>query len=134
MGGYGVFFRDHRDTIEGIPGNEDQTNNQGELRATLYSLQERKNGHRSLICPDLLLVVNGVLSWAQRWRRHKWYNIAGAVKHVDPWTQILDIIEQLGDSGIHGREWPDFPCMSILISEYFYIWVVTAPSSPLHLR
>ena len=93
MGGYGVFFGGHRDTVERIPVNEDQTNNRGELqtnnrgelRAALRSLQGHQKGHRSLICP-----VNGVLGWAQRWRRHKWCNTAGPVKHVDLWTQSLN--------------------------------------------
>ena len=55
-------------------------------------------GHQSLICPDSLLVVNGVLGWAQRWRRHGWQNMSGAVAHVDVWTQILHLVEQLGDA------------------------------------
>ena len=91
-------FGDHRDVAEYIPLGEDQTNNRGELGAALYSVQGHRAGHRPLICPDSLLVVNGVLGWAQRWRRHKWQNTSGAVKHVDLWTEILDMVEQLGEA------------------------------------
>ena len=34
-------------------------------------------------------------------------------------------------SGIHRRKLLDFPRMSVLISEYFYIWVVTCAPPPL---
>ena len=97
-GGYGVFFGDQRDTAEHIPLGEDQTNNRGELRAALHNLQGHRVGHQSLICPDSLLLVNGVLGWAQRWRRHGWQNTSGAVAHVDLWTQVLHPVEQLGDA------------------------------------
>ena len=98
MGGYGVFFGDHRDTAEYIPLGEEQTNNRGELRAALRSLQGHREGHQSLICPDSLLVVNGVLGWAQRWRMHGWQNKSGVVAHVDLWTQILHLVEKLGET------------------------------------
>ena len=96
--GYAVFFGDHRDTAEYIPLGEEQTNNRRELRAALRSLQGHMEGHQSLICPDSLLVVNGVLGWAQRWRRHGWQNKSGAVAHVDLWTQILHLVEKLGEA------------------------------------
>ena len=98
VGGYRVFFGDHRDTAEYIPLGEEQTNNRGELRAALRSLQGHREGHQSLICPDSLLVVNGVLGWAQRWHRHGWQNKSGAVAHVDRWTQILHLVEKLGEA------------------------------------
>ena len=71
----------------------DPTNNRGELRAALCSLQGHRACHCSLTCPDSLLVVNCVLGWAQQWRQHKWQNTSGAVKHVDLWTAILDLFE-----------------------------------------
>ena len=70
VGGVGVQcvgFGDHRDMAEYIPVGEEQTNNRGELRAALRSLQGHRVGQRSLICLDSLLVVNGVFGWAQRW-------------------------------------------------------------------
>ena len=98
VGGYRVFFGDHRDTAEYIPLGEEQTNNRVELRAALRSLQGHKDRHQSLICPDSLLVVNGVLGRAQRWRRHGWQNKSGTVAHVDLWTQILHLVEKLGEA------------------------------------
>ena len=97
MGGCGVFFGDQCDVVAFIPLGEDQTNNRGELRTALCSLQGHRTGRSTLICPDSLLVVNGVLGWARRWGRHKWQNTSGAMKHVDLWTQILDLVDQLGD-------------------------------------
>ena len=61
-----MFCGDHRDTSEHIPVNEDQTNNRGALCTARRSLQGHQRGHRSLICPDSLLVVNGVLGWAAK--------------------------------------------------------------------
>ena len=97
VGGYGLFPGDDRDTAEFIRTDEDQTNNCGELRAELCSLQGHRLGHRSLICPNSLLVVNRVLGWVQRWQHHKWCNTTGKVKHINLWTQILDIMYRLGD-------------------------------------
>ena len=49
------------------------------------------------------------------------------MEHVPEFCVVLVKLESReGNAGIHGRESPNFPCMSILISEYFYIWVVTA--------
>ena len=96
LGGYTVFFGDHRDTAEYIPLGKEQTNNRGELRAALCSVQGHREGHRSLICPNSLLVVNGVLGWAQLWRRHGWQSKSGAVAHVDLWTRILHLVEKRG--------------------------------------
>ena len=93
MGGYGVSFGDSRDTAEPIPVSEPQTNNRGELRAALRALQARSPDKPVLICPDSLLVVDGVHGKAQKWRRHKWTGSAGPVSHVDLWTQVLDLIE-----------------------------------------
>ena len=59
--GYGVSFGDHRDVVEYIPLGEDQTNSRGEPQAALCSLQGHRAKHRSLICRNSLLVVNGVL-------------------------------------------------------------------------
>ena len=38
------------------------------------------------------------MGWAQRWRRHGWQNKSGAVAHVDLWTQILHLVEKLGEA------------------------------------
>ena len=59
VGGYGVSFGDQHNAAGYIPLGEDQTNNWGELRAALCSLQ----GHRAgLIFPSGLWMV-AVLSW-----------------------------------------------------------------------
>ena len=92
----GVFWRPPRHG--GVYPPRRGTNNRGELRAALRGLQGHREGHQSLICPDSLLVVNGVLGWAQRWRRHGWQNKSGAVAHVDLWTQILHLVEKLEEA------------------------------------
>ena len=70
VGGYGVFFGDPRDVAEPLPMDEEQTDNRGELRATLAALQGHRPGTQSLICPDSTYVVDGLLGRAQKWRRH----------------------------------------------------------------
>ena len=117
VGGYGVYFGDHRDVAEFLPVDELQTNIRGELRAALSALQGHVPGTRSLICPDCQLVVDGVLGLAQRWRRHKWRNTTGDVAHADLWAQILELTDRYGTEikwihipshiGIRGNEKAD---------------------------
>ena len=117
VGGYGVYFGDHKDAVEFLPVDEPQTNIRGELRAALRALQGHILGTRSLICPDCQLVVDGVLGLAQRWRRHKWRNTTGEVAHADLCTQILELIDRYGTEikwmhipshvGIRGNEKAD---------------------------
>ena len=66
VGGYGVYFGDARDTTRHIPREERQTNNRGERRAALHAVQHRSK--RTLICSDSLLVVQGIMGKAQKWR------------------------------------------------------------------
>ena len=115
VGGCGVFFGDSRDVVEPLPTDEEQTNNRGELRATLAALQGHRPGSRSLICPDSMYVVDGVLGRAQKWRRHNWQTASGPTWHMDLWTQVLDILEKVGSE----IQWlhvpshiPPPPCLS----------------------
>ena len=43
-------------------------------------------------------MVNGVLGWAQGWRRHRRQSKSWAVARVDLWTQILQLVEKLGEA------------------------------------
>ena len=96
------FFGNDRDVAAYIPLHEDQTNSRGELRAALYALEGHRAGERTLICPDCLLVVKGVLGWAQRCRQHNWSNAKGPIwdlQHRDLWEEILKFTEKWGDQG-----------------------------------
>ena len=94
--GDGTEMDDGRDTAEFIPVHEKQTNNRGELRAALWALQGRTPGKQTLICPDSLLVVDGALGKAQKWKRHQWVGSSGPVSHADLWEDILSILEVCG--------------------------------------
>ena len=96
LGGYGVYFGDHRDVAEFLPANEPQTNIRGELLAALSALQGHIPGTKSLICPDCHLVVDGVLGLAQMLPRHNWRNTLGDVAHADLWAQIPELTERHG--------------------------------------
>ena len=72
VGGYGVYFVDNRDTATYIPLDEEQTNIRGELRASLQALEGTKPDAHMLVSLNCLLIVNGRLGWAQKWRRHGW--------------------------------------------------------------
>ena len=78
------------------PPGEDQTNNRGELRAVLSTLQGHVRGTPLLICPDSTFVVHGMLGRAYRWRSHKWQTQSGPVQHVDLWTQVLELLDVIG--------------------------------------
>ena len=117
VGGYGVFFGDFRDVAEPLPVDEEQTNNRGELHATLAALQGHRPGSQSLICPNSTYVVDGLLGRAQKWRRHGWQTTSGPARHVDMWTQVLNSLEKRGSEvqwlhvpfhiGIRGTEKAD---------------------------
>ena len=97
MGGYGVYFGAEHDVAKFISLIEEQTNIRGELRASLCALERHRRGGRTLICPDYLLIVNGVMGWVLRWHRHNWCNAQGPIKHRDLWEPILSITETLGE-------------------------------------
>ena len=98
VGGYGVFFGDHRDTADYIPLREEQTNNRGELRA---ALRKSTGAQGRTPIRDLPRFAAGG-QWSARpgstWRRHGWQNKSGAVAHVDMWTQISHLVEKLGEA------------------------------------
>ena len=96
VGGYGIFFWDDRDAATYILLSEEQTNMRGELRASLRALEGHRLGEYMLVCPGCLLIVNGMLGWAQKWRRHGWATAKGPVQHKDLWEQLLCLIESLG--------------------------------------
>ena len=96
VGGFGVFFGDHRDTAQCIPINQKQINNRGELLAAIHAIRHRTPHKRTLICSDLKLVVMGATGKASKWRRHDWQGSRGPVGHVDLWEQVLQEIEQAG--------------------------------------
>ena len=96
VGGYGVFFGDPKEVAEPIPVDKEQINNRGELHATLAALQGHRPRSQSLMFPDSTYMVDGVIGRAQKWRRHGWQTTPGPVRHVDLWTQVLDILEKIG--------------------------------------
>ena len=96
VGGFGVFFGDHRDTAQYIPINQKQTNNRGELLAAIYATRHRAPHKRTLICSNSKLVVMGATGKASEWRRQDWQGSQGPVGHVNLWEQLLREIEQAG--------------------------------------
>ena len=96
VGGFGVYFGDHRDTAQCIPITQKQTNNRGELLAAIHAIRHRTQHKRTLICSDSKLVVMGATGKASKWRRHDWQGSRGPVGHVDLWEQLLGEIEQAG--------------------------------------
>ena len=104
MRGYGVCFGDSRDMATYVPLDEEQTNIRGELRASLCALEGHKQGEHTLVCPDCLLIVNGMLGRAQKWRRHSWTTAKGLVQHrlkvrhrLEPWLKTSACVWSAGD-------------------------------------
>ena len=99
-----------------VPPPPPCTNNRGEPRAALTALRGHVRRSRSLICLDSTYVVDGVLGWARR--HHKWQTSSGPARHVDLWTQMLNILDEIGPEiqwlhvpshiGIRGNEKADF--------------------------
>ena len=52
----------------------------------------------AVICLDSLLVVQGIASKAQKWRRRNWQGSGWPISHVDLWKQLLDEVEAQGSS------------------------------------
>ena len=96
VGGYGVFFGDHRDTARYIPTEDKQTNHSGELLAALHAIRHRTPQQRTLICSDSKLVIMGAIGKASKWKRHDGEGSRGPVGHTDLWEQILQEIASAG--------------------------------------
>ena len=64
VGRVGVYFGDSRDVAQPLPTEEAQTNNKGGLRTALAALRGHVQGTRSVICPDSMCFVDGVLGRA----------------------------------------------------------------------
>ena len=68
-------------------------------------LQKKTRGKQALICLDSLLVVDGALGKAQKWKRHGWLASKGPVGHVDLWDRIVSKLEVIG----HEVHWLQLP-------------------------
>ena len=100
-----MYFGDSRDTATYIPPDAEQTNIRRELRASLRALDCHRPGEHMLVCPDCQLIVNGMLGWVPKWRRHGWANAKGPVQHRGMWELLLCLT---GESGKHVK-WLHIP-------------------------
>ena len=104
VGGFGVYFGDHRDTAQCIPITQKQTNNRGELLAAIHAIPHRTRHKRTLICCDSKLVVMGATGKASKWRRHDWQGSRG------PWATWTCGSNSLGKLSRQGQRYAG--CMS----------------------
>ena len=79
------------------PLHEQQTKNNGELRAVLHAVCTRDHTKQTLVCPDSLLVVLGITRKAPKWQRHDWQGSGRPVSHVNLWTSLLEETARIGD-------------------------------------
>ena len=95
VGWYGVYCKDHRDTVAPLPIAEQQTNDRGELRVALHAIRSRNQTRRTLICSNSQMVVLGATGKASKSQRYDWHGGA-MVGHVDFQEQLLHEIEKGG--------------------------------------
>ena len=105
VGGDRVFFGDSRDMAWFIPTHERRSNNRGELLAALRVLLGKPPSKQTLIWPDSLLVVDGTLGKAQKWKWHRWVGLNGLVSHMDVSEEILSFLAVCG----HEVHWLQVP-------------------------
>ena len=90
-GGWGaVIEKDGK--IEEISGfQEDTTNNQMELTATIESLKRFKEKSSINIYTDSIYVKNGITSWILSWQKNNWKTANGkSVKNQDLWQKLWE--------------------------------------------
>ena len=76
------------------------TNNQMELTAMLEALRwVEKASTEAIIYTDSAYVCNGINDWSKGWVRNGWKTAnKGAVKNVELWKLVIELINTLGSS------------------------------------
>lgn len=80
---------------EGKGGSEDTTNNKMEMGAvirTMEYLRREHPGEEATIYCDSEYVVKGINEWMARWKQRGWRKSGGAIKNLDFWKRIDELV------------------------------------------
>ena len=94
-GGWGVLLRYNKDEKHLSGALEHTTNNRMELMATIKGLAALKRGSDVKLTTDSTYVKNGITKWIHQWKKNGWKTAnKKAVKNVDLWQQLDDLVEK----------------------------------------
>ena len=92
-----LLYRDSRREISGAEPNT--TNNRMELTAAVRALEALKRPCDVVMHTDSEYLKNGVTSWMKSWKRNGWKRKEGALKNIDLWQQLDELLSH------HHIEW-----------------------------
>ena len=81
-----MYFGDACDIAQHIPPGEKTNQQLGRSESGIARGTKQKWSKQTLVCLDSLLVVQGIIGKAQKWRWRDWQGSGGPVGHADLWT------------------------------------------------
>lgn len=103
LGGWGavLLYDDHRKELSG--GERESTNNRMEMTAAIRALETLTRPCRVRVYTDSEYLKKGVTDWMPNWKRRNWKRKRGAVKNIDLWRRLDELISE------HDIEWEWVP-------------------------
>ena len=92
IGGWGVVMRFEENTKELSGGEADSTNNRMELTAAIEALASLRRSCKIVMHTDSEYVKKGITEWMPGWRRNNWRRKGGALKNVDLWKRLDELV------------------------------------------
>ncbi len=103
VGGWGavLLFGEQRKELSGSEANS--TNNRMELTAAIEAIASLKRSCKVVLHTDSEYVKKGFTEWMPKWRSNGWRRKTGAVKNVDLWKRLDELVAK------HEVEWAWVP-------------------------
>ena len=96
IGGWGaVILENNKEDIFLNGGNDNTTNNQMELTASIKALRYFKDRQTITLITDSKYVKDGIQSWIQNWKKNGWKTAAKKpVKNKELWIELDQLISR----------------------------------------
>lgn len=92
IGGWAAVLK-FKDTVKELSGGEhDSTNNRMEMTAAIEALASLQRRCKVAIYTDSEYLKRGFTEWLPNWRRNNWKRKGGAVKNVDLWMRLDELV------------------------------------------
>ena len=92
VGGWGAILIFDDTTKELSGGAVDSTNNRMEMTAAIEALATLKRPCRVALHTDSEYLKRGFTEWLPKWRKNNWRRRGGAVKNVDLWKRLDELV------------------------------------------
>lgn len=84
-----VVFEGEKMIASACGTSADTTNNKMELQAVIQALQAFDE---CFVIVDSKYVMDGITNWIKKWRANGWRSSTGAVKNLELWRQLDDLV------------------------------------------